>query len=107
MKIDKQINYSHGLTQTKQKVGPYIGGTLLVHERTTGKHKLIRLIRPKLEGSHHLPLILFYVSSHEANTQMSFCLESLEISKIGTSMTLEAHNFACKPPIGVMSTEKL
>jgi len=31
-KNDKQINYSHKPTQTKQQVGQCIVGTILVHE---------------------------------------------------------------------------
>jgi hypothetical protein len=32
---------------------------------------------------------------------------SLEISKLGTSVTLGAHNFLCRPPIDIRSEEKL
>jgi hypothetical protein len=47
------------------------------------------------------PFIIFFGLSHRANTQMSL------IPKIGTSKTLEAHNFVCKPPIEVTSHAKL
>ncbi len=40
---DKKINYSHKLAQTKQQVGWCVVGTLLVHGRTTSKHKFTRL----------------------------------------------------------------
>jgi len=53
------------------------------------------------------PLIVFYVLHHRDNTQMSFCPETPEIPKIGTLLTLEAHNFVCRPPIEVSSKEKL
>jgi hypothetical protein len=35
---DKQVNYSHGPTQTKQQVGYYVVVALLVHGRATVKH---------------------------------------------------------------------
>jgi hypothetical protein len=41
-KIDKQVNYSHGPTQTKQQVDSCVVGTPLVHGRATSKHGLIR-----------------------------------------------------------------
>jgi hypothetical protein len=49
------------------------------------------------------PLIIYYVHGHGTNTQMSFC----EIPKIGTPVTLEAHNFVCKPSIEVRFKAKL
>jgi hypothetical protein len=39
----KQVNYSHGPTQTKQQVGKNVVGTLLVHRRTTNIQRFIRL----------------------------------------------------------------
>jgi hypothetical protein len=39
----KQVNYSHGLAQTKQQVGYNIIGAFLVHGRTIGKHELTKL----------------------------------------------------------------
>ncbi len=66
---------------------------------------------PGLGGSHHCPpLIVFFVPGHGANTQMSFCPgipKCLEILKIGTPATLEAHNFMCKPLIEVRYQTKL
>jgi len=29
--------------------------------------------RPELEGSHYLPLTVFFVAGHMASTQISFC----------------------------------
>jgi hypothetical protein len=43
-KIDKQLNYSHGPTQTKQ-VSYYIVEALLVHGWTTGKHRLTKVTK--------------------------------------------------------------
>jgi hypothetical protein len=34
---DKQVDYSHGLAQTKQQVGKCVVGAFLVHGRATGK----------------------------------------------------------------------
>jgi len=66
---------------------------------------------PNLGETTTFPFIIFYVPSHGANTQMSFCLETpkwdSEIPKIETPVTLEAHNFVCKPPIEVRSQAKL
>ncbi len=57
------------------------------------------------------PSPLFYVHGHGASTQMSFSLGfpngSFQISKIGTPVTLEAHNFVCKPLIKMRSKAKL
>jgi len=47
------------------------------------------------------PLIVLFMSSHEACTQMSFC--PTKIVKIGTSVILEAHNFLCGPPIELLN----
>ncbi len=62
---------------------------------------------PNLGEATTLPLIVFSVHGHGPYTQMSFCLGSSKILEIGTLMTLEAHNFLCRPPIGVRSKEKL
>jgi hypothetical protein len=49
------------------------------------------------------PLIIYYVLGHMASTKCHFVpglpSESPEIPKVGTSTTLGAHNFACKPLI--------
>ncbi len=66
--------------------------------------------QPKLGGSHHFPLIIFSMPTHEASTQMSFCLrtpkwesQNSQNPKIGTLTTLDAHNFLCRPPMEMMS----
>jgi len=46
------------------------------------------------------PLIIYFVPLHEAHIQMAFCLEILTT---GTSVTLRAHNFTCKPSIEMRS----
>jgi hypothetical protein len=57
------------------------------------------------------PLILFSMPSHGASTQMSFAPKlpswSPKIPKIGTSTTLGAHNFFCKPLIEMTFEVKL
>ncbi len=62
---------------------------------------------PGLGGSHHIPPYSYFVPGHGASTQMSFCLGSPKIPKIRTFATLEAHNFAWRPPIEVRSKTKL
>jgi len=67
---------------------------------------------PRLEESHHLPLYsIFYawpwgLHPHVILSQDSQ-VGSFEIPEIGTTATLEAHNFLCKPPIEVRSKTKL
>jgi hypothetical protein len=51
MKNDKQINYSHGPTQTKQRVGYCVVGALLVHGPATSKHGLTRLTMTRTWGN--------------------------------------------------------
>jgi hypothetical protein len=41
--IDKWVNYSHKLAQTKQQVGECVIVAFLVHGRATHIHKLTRL----------------------------------------------------------------
>jgi hypothetical protein len=48
---------------------------------------------------------------HRNNIKMAFCPVlsngSPKIPKVGTPMTLEAHNFVCIPPIEIRFKEKL
>jgi hypothetical protein len=46
---------------------------------------------PDLGEATTFPLIVFFVFSYGVGTQMSFC--HVVILKIGTTVTLEAHNF--------------
>jgi hypothetical protein len=50
--------------------------------------------RPRLGGSHHFPLIVYFVHGHGASTQMSFCPGtpngSLKIPKLGLLQFCEA-----------------
>ncbi len=54
----------------------------------------------ELKEATTFSLIILFVSSHRANTQMSFVSKlpsgSLEILEFETPVTLEAHNFVCK-----------
>ncbi len=48
------------------------------------------------------PLIIYSMPSHGTNTQMSFCPRTpkcFKIPKVGTPMTLGAHNFVHRPLI--------
>jgi len=49
-KRDKQFNYSHAPTQTKQQVGKCIVGTFLVHGQTTSDHGLTKLTMAQTWG---------------------------------------------------------
>ncbi len=75
MKSGKQINYSHGPAQTKQQVE--LGrnwntfGAPMNHEKTQ-IHKIHH--NSNLGEATTFPLIVFFMPSHEACTQMSFCL---------------------------------
>jgi hypothetical protein len=54
------------------------------------------------------PLIVYSMPDHETSTQMSFCPETPipKIPKIGTPVTLEGYNFACRPSIEVRFKQK-
>jgi len=54
-----QVNYSYGPTQTKQQVGYYKVGALLVHEQTTNKHGFTRLTTARTWGKP--PPSLLYI----------------------------------------------
>jgi hypothetical protein len=48
---DKRVNYSHEPTQTKQQVGWWVVGALLVHKLTTCKHIFTTFITAQTWGS--------------------------------------------------------
>jgi hypothetical protein len=106
MMINNQLNYSHGLAQSKQQIGYCIAETLLVHGQT---HIQKTHHSPNLGETITFPIIVYYVFGHEANTQMSCCPGTpiSKIPKIETPATLEAHNFMCKPMIEMTSQAKL
>jgi hypothetical protein len=60
-----------------------------------------------LKEATTFPFIVFSMLGHGGCTQMSFCLGSPEILKLGTSTTFEAHNFFCRPLIEVRFKAKL
>ncbi len=129
-KNDKQINYSHRPTQTKQHVGQCIGentfGAWTTH-RQTQIHKTHH--DPDLGEATTFPLIVLFMLSHGTNTQnvilsqYFLCMAtrlapkchfvlglpswSPEIPKIGTPLTLKAHNFVCIPSIKMRFEAKL
>ncbi len=70
------------------------------------------LAQPGFEGSHHLPpynIICAWPWGQHPNVILSqdSQLGSPKIPKIGTPVTLDAHNLVCIPPIEVRSKEKL
>ncbi len=108
-KNDKQINYSHGLAQTKQQVGQCIVGAFLVYRLTTGKHGFKKLTTTRIWGRNHLPLYSILCAQPQdqhPNVILSWD-ESLKILKIETPTTLDTHKFVCKPPIEVSIKAKL
>jgi hypothetical protein len=60
---------------------------------------------PDLGEATAFPLIIYFVFGHRIGTQMSFCPP--EIPKVGTQVTLGAHNFVWRPSIEMRSQEKL
>jgi len=64
--------------------------------------------QPRLGGSHHLPP---YGMPTRPTSKWLFVPRlpnrSFEITKVGTPMTLGAHNFECRPLIEMMSKAKL
>jgi len=72
-----------------------------MNHRQTQTHKIHHNL--DLREVTTFPLIVFFVHGHEGNIQMSFCpwtpkLES-QNSLNWDPITLEAHNFVCKPLI--------
>jgi len=67
--------------------------------------------QPELGGSHHLPLIVYFVLGHRPTPKCHFVSRlpsgSPEIPGIGTFATLKAHNFMCGPSIEMRFKEKL
>ncbi len=60
-KIDKQLNYSHRLAQTKQQVGLCIIATLWCMDEPWANTDEQDSPQPKLRGSHHLlPYSILY-----------------------------------------------
>jgi hypothetical protein len=59
--------------------------------------------RLRLGGSHHLPLIVFFLLGHRTYTQVG----NPKILEIGTPTTLEAHNPFFRPSIKVRFEVKL
>ncbi len=62
---------------------------------------------PDLGEATTFPFRVCFVLLHESHIQMTFCLGSPEIPKVGPPVTLGPHNFACKPPIEMRFKAKL
>jgi hypothetical protein len=65
-----------------------------------------------LEEDTTFPFIVYFALLHKAHIQIVFFLlklpnQSLEITKIGTPMTLRGYNFVCRALIEMRSKEKL
>ncbi len=80
--------------------------------RATGNTDTQDSPRPELGGSHHLPPYSILCGWPRSLHPNGFSLPGLpsgspEIPPVGTSATLEPHNFASRPPIEVRSKAKL
>jgi hypothetical protein len=102
------INYSHGPAQD-QTQGWLVHGWNTFGARNkpqpTRTHKTHH--GPNLGEITTLPLLIYFVPLYEAYIQKAFCPGSPKIPTTWTSMTLGAHNFACKPPIEITFKAKL
>ncbi len=108
-KIDKQLNYSHEPTQTKQQIGQCITGALLVHGQATNSQDSPQ---PKLGGSHHLPpynILCAWPWYQYPNVIMSQDSQMgvLKFPKLGLPRLWKSITFVCKPPIEMRSKAKL
>jgi hypothetical protein len=106
------INYSHGPTQNQTT-------SWLVHNLSTFRARTSHG-QTRTHKIHHgsnlgettiFPLIVYSMTSHETNIQMTFLpglpSGSPEIPKLGTLVTLGAHNFVCRPPIEMRFEKRL
>jgi len=53
------------------------------------------------------PLIVYFVPLHKTHIQITFCLGTPKIFKVGTLMTLGPHNFVFRPLIEMRFKAKL
>jgi len=111
-KIDKQFTHSHGPAHNQIT-------SCLVHSWNTFSARMSHE-QVQIHNTHHgsnlgeattFPLIIYFVVGHMTNTKCHFVpglpSGSLEIPTIGSPTNLEAHNFACRPSIGMRSKTKL
>jgi hypothetical protein len=112
---DKRVNYSHRPAQTKQQVGWCMlkhFGAWTSHEQTRN-HKTHH--DSNLKEATTFPFIVFFMLSHGASTQMSFCHRiptdlhkpNPESPKLELPQILGAHNFSYEPLIEVRFKAKL
>jgi hypothetical protein len=110
-RVDKLHSLTRACTQPTQS-GQCIVGTPLVLRRATGNTDTLDSPRPGLRGSHHLPPYSILCGWPWRLHPNDFSLSrlpsgSLEIASVGTSATLEPHNFASRPRIVMQSKAKL
>jgi hypothetical protein len=97
-KINKQLNHSHGPTQTKQRLGQCIAGALLMHRRATSKHKFIWLTmaqtwRKPPPSPLYYTLCLATRPTPKCHFVPGLPSGSPKIPKIGISKSLESQKF--------------
>ncbi len=110
-KIDKQLNYSHGPAQAKQRWLMHSWSTFGAW-MNTGKHGFTRLTTTHTWGKPspsplQYTLCLATGPAPKCHFVLRFASESPKIPKIGIPVTLETHNFVCRPLIEMMSRKKL
>ncbi len=83
-----------------------------MHKRITSNHGLTRFTTARTWGKPS-PSPLYYTMclpmgpAPKCHFVSGLPSESFEIPKVGTPITLEAHNFVCRPPIKMTLKEKL
>ncbi len=80
----------------------------LVHGRVMGKHGFTKLTTTQTQGKPPPSPLQYTMCLTTRPTPKCHFVSGLpsgspEIPKVGTSMTLGAHNFVCKPPIEMKS----
>ncbi len=111
-KIDKQFIYSHKLAQNQTTSWLMHNWSTLVHERATSNHKLTKLIAARTWGKPppsplHYTLCLAMGPTPKCHFVPGLPSGSPEIPKVGTFVTLGAHNFVCIPLIEMRFKTKL
>ncbi len=112
MKNDKQSIIHMDMHKTKQQVGYYIVGALLVLKRAMCKLKFIKLIMAWTWGKPPpSPLYYIFCMATRPTPKWHFVLKLLsgspKIPKVGTPTILGADNFIYKPLIKMRFKAKL
>jgi hypothetical protein len=114
MRLGKIKSYqSFTYTYTNQTTSWLVRNGNIFGAKTSHKETRIHKTHHGLDLGEAItfPLIIYFVVNHGTNIQMAFFLGlpngSLKIPKVGTSTTLGAHNFVCRPLIEMRFKTKL